>query len=102
MKRCNWAEENIFENMGANLPSLRSTVQFIISRTEFRIGLPQKFVAAHPRFVPASQRSLGREDMAEGTCSFTVVSPLSVFLALRGPPLKMQEDTCRDVYAVGS
>lgn len=43
-------------------------------------------------FVPASQRSLGREDMAEGTCSFTVVSPLSVFLALRGPPLKMQED----------
>ena len=31
--------------------------------------------------------------MAEGTCSFTVVSPLSVFLALRGPPLKMQEDT---------
>lgn len=102
MKRCNWAEENIFENMGANDPSLSSTAQFIFSRTEFRIGLRTKFVAAHPRFVPASQRSLGREDMAEGTCSFTVVSPLSVFLALRGPPLKMQEDTCRDVYAIGS
>ncbi len=61
--------------------------------TEFRIGCPKKIVAAHSRFVPASQRSQGREDMAEGTCSFTVVSPLSVFVALRGPPLKMQEDT---------
>ena len=37
------------------------------------------------------QGSLGREAMAEGTCGFTVVSPLSVFVALRGPPLKLDE-----------
>eukprot|EP00435_Cladocopium_sp_Y103_P008876 s669_g2.t1 len=42
--------------------------------------------------VPVSQGSLGREDMAEATCGFTVVSPLSVFVALRGPPLKLEED----------
>ena len=45
-----------------------------------------------PRMVPVSQGSLGREDMAEATCGFSVVSPLSVFVAARGPPLKLEED----------
>jgi hypothetical protein len=43
--------------------------------------------------VPVSQGSLGREDMAEATCGFSVVSPLSIFVALRGPPLKLEEDS---------
>ncbi|CAK9041558.1 Dihydropyridine-sensitive L-type skeletal muscle calcium channel subunit alpha-1 [Durusdinium trenchii] len=39
-----------------------------------------------------SREDLSVQDMAENTCEVTVVSPLSIFVALRGPPLKLDED----------
>lgn len=48
MKRCNWAEENIFENMGANLPSLRSTVQFICFKDRIQNRVAPKNCCCSP------------------------------------------------------